>query len=173
MIAYVFWHWPAPGADRAAYEAAQRGFQTELNRTGSDGFQRSVSYRVRGAQWLAGGDGYEDWYLLDGSHALDPLNDAAVSGRMRRPHEEAARGASGIGGLYRLMRGVPRLSSGTVNWVRKPAGEPYDAFYARFAGDAVMWRRQMTLGPTPEFLVEGSVPAGLEGLTVERDLYAP
>lgn len=173
MIAYVFWHWADPAADRGDYEAAQRGFQAALNTAGSDGFERSLSYRVRSVPWIPGGEGYEDWYLLDGSHALDPLNDQAVSPAMRGPHDAAARSATGLGGLYRLMRGVPRLQNGTVSWLSKPPGESYPDFYARFATDDVVWRRQMVLGPGLEFLVEGEPPDGLEAARVPREVYAP
>lgn len=173
MIAYVFWHWPDADVDREAYEAAQRRFHAELNQVGSDGFQRSVGYRVSGASWIPGGAGYEDWYLLDGSHALDPLNEVAVSARVRSAHDAAARSASGAGGLYRLVLGVPPLASGTVHWVRKPRGAPYEEFYAGFGQGSVLWRRQMVLGPAREFLVEGDLPPGLDAEPVERELFSP
>ena len=173
MIAYVFWHWPDAGTDRAAYEAAQRSFQAALNQAGGEGFQRSLSYRIHGAPWIRGGEGYEDWYLLDGSHALDPLNELAVSPSLRPEHDAAARSATGAGGLYRLMRGVPRLADGAVAWMSKPRGMTYDEFYGRFGPEAVIWRRQMVLGPAPEFLVEAGAPEGLEATRVEREVYAP
>ena len=171
MIAYVFWHWVEGTSDRAAYEAAQRGFHERLRAATGEGFEQSHSYRVRGAPWIPGSAGYEDWYLLDGSHALDILNDLAVSPPVRGAHEAAAHGARGLGGLYRLMRGIPVDRSGTVAWLSKPAGEAYDDFYRRLPGTAVLWRRQMVLGPAPEFLCEGEAPEGLDPLRVDRELY--
>jgi len=173
VIAYVFWHWPLEAGDRGAYEASQQRFHAALDEAGGEGFQRSTSFRVRGASWIPGGDGYEDWYLLDGSHALDALNDLAVSPSVRGAHDAAAHGAAGLGGLYRLMRGVPRLASGEVTWVSKPRGQSYDEFYGRLDDDAVVWRRQMVLGPAPEFLIEGGAPEDLAAprIRVSRELY--
>lgn len=171
MIAYVFWHWPDAGAERDAYEAAQREFHQKLGEAPSEGFQRSTSFRVHGVPWIAGGEGYEDWYLLDGSYALDPLNELAVSPAVRGVHDAAARSAAGAGGLYRLVRGVPRLAAGRVLWVAKRRGDPYDGFYARFGPDTVIWRRQMVLGPAREFLIEGEAPEGLDAIGVERETY--
>lgn len=173
MLAYVFWHWPAPGTDRAVYEAAQRAFHAELRAAGSEGFLSSVLYRVEGAGWLPAASAYEDWYLLEGSYALDPLNEVAVSPRLRAAHDAAASSATGAGGLYRLQSGLPEPRDGPVLWLSKPRGESYRDFYARFGADAVLWRRQMVLGPAPEFLLEAaSGPAGLDGLSVERALVA-
>jgi hypothetical protein len=173
LIAYVFWHWPHEGADRAVYEAAQRAFHVALNRAGGEGFQRSACFRVRGAFWIPAGDGYEDWYLLDGSHALDPLNELAVSAAVRGAHDAAARAATGLGGLYRLMRGVPALAGGEVTWLSKPRGETSDEFSGRLDRGAVVWRRQMVLGPAPEFLVEGALPTERAGTRVSRELIFP
>jgi hypothetical protein len=172
MLAYVFWHWPVdPAADRARYEEAQRAFHAALADAGSEGLLRSFSFRVAGTAWLPVEGAYEDWYLVAGSFALDPLNEVAVSPRLRPAHDSAARSAAGAGGLYRLRSGVPEPRSGAVHWLRKPAGESYDRFYARFPPDAVLWRRQMVLGPAPEFLLDsGEPPEGLEALRADREL---
>ena len=171
MLAYVFWHWPRPGTEPGAYEAAQREFHAELGRAGSDGFLRSYSYRVQGSTWLPASRSYEDWYLLEGSYALDPLNEIAVSPRVRPAHDVAAGSATGAGGLYRLQSGVPEPHDGPVLWLAKPRGETYAAFYARFPGDAVLWRRQMVLGPAPEFCLEsGRAPEGLDAVAAQREV---
>lgn len=169
MLAYVFWHWPAGSVDRDGYESAQRSFHRQLNGLGSNGFISSCSFRVEGTEWLPVAGAYEDWYLLEGSFALDPLNEAAVSPSLRPAHDLAARGASGAGGLYHLHSGVPEPEDGPVHWLRKPNGERYEDFYARFLPGAVLWRRQMVLGPAPEFLLEsGRPPEGIEAITTDR-----
>ena len=80
MLAYVFWHWPtARSGDKEAYEAAQKGFHSRLADLRPEGFVSSWSYELSSAPWLSNTPQYEDWYLLEGSAALDTLNAAAVS----------------------------------------------------------------------------------------------
>ena len=104
MLAYVFRHWPVADVARGEYEARLVAFHEVLARAGVAGFRGSVVFRVSGAPGMATGQaGYEDWYLVDGSAGLDPLNDAAVSGARSGPRDEAARlAADGHGSLYRL-----------------------------------------------------------------------
>ncbi len=163
MLAYVFRHWPAEGADRPSYEARLLTFHRELAAAGSEGFVGSAVYRMDAR--------YEDWYLVEGSFALDPLNEAAVGVRLRGAHDAVAAGTGGAqGSLFRLQSGVPEPASGEVTWLSKPAGERYPDFYARFAPEAVLWRRQLVLGGPTEFLLEGEPPAGLSGERVRREL---
>ena len=162
MLAYLFWHWPENPAEASGYEAGLAAFQTQLVATGSEGFHGAASYRVEGAGWLPGGRGYEDWYLLDGSFALDPLNQIAVSPDLRAAHDRPALAAGGgAGGLYRLIedRQAPEApTAGT--WFSKPKRLRYPEFYelaAEFtqAPGRSFWRRQMVLGPAPEFCLLG------------------
>jgi hypothetical protein len=159
MLAYVFWHWPRGAVAPADYEAKLRAFQKCLAENPPAGFLRSVVYRVRDASWLEPSSvAYEEWYLTDGSAALDPLNDAAVAPACRAAHDAAAHlAAGGTAGLYRLRLGAAELKEARcAYWLAKPAGMKYEDFYALFtplvgpAGIA-LWGRQMTLGPTPEF----------------------
>jgi hypothetical protein len=171
MLAYVFTHWPADPDRRGAYEAGVAGFHRGLAAAGSEGFERSFLYRVQGAYWVGAEVGYEDWYLVEGSYALDPLNEIAVSPRLRPVHDTAAHAAGGgMGALYRLVSGLPEPGSGEVSWLSKPAGEGYPEFYGRFSADAVLWRRQMVLGAATEFMLEGDPPPGLAGVRVRREL---
>jgi len=171
MLAYVFTHWPADPGRREAYEAAVVAFHRALAAAGSEGFERSFLYRVRGAHWVGAELGYEDWYLVAGSFALDPLNEVAVSARLRPAHDAAALATGGgMGALYRLISGLPEPAPGDVSWLSKPAGEGYPDFYLRFSADAVLWRRQMVLGSATEFMLEGDPPPGLAGVRVRREL---
>jgi hypothetical protein len=170
MLAYVFWHWPSPGADRAEYELRQRAFHAALRDAPSPGFQRSFTQAISSAPWAnTGRDAYEDWYVIDGSAALDPLNDAAVSA----PHERAARDAAGgTAGLYRLRCGAASREARIACWFDKPPGLGYAELLdlARAAcerDDVGLWIRQMTLGPAPECCLLGAgsdaLPPALRG----------
>ena len=169
MLAYVFWHWPQPSIARGAYEDHLREFQQTLAANKSSGFQESVVFRIRGASWLNTSDEvYEEWYLLDDSAAMDPLNEAAVSGACEEPHNRVAReAADGTGGLYRLREGVENLSDAKFAiWLSKPAGVSYKTFYADLQSltsqpGVALWGRQMTLGPTTEFCIHSQTPIQL------------
>lgn len=104
MLAYVFWHWARSGIVADEYEGAQRAFHQALASAAPPGFLSSVVFKVdRHAPWLGAAPAYADWYLLDGSAAIDPLNVAAVSGVCEEPHNRVARDmAAGAGSLFAL-----------------------------------------------------------------------
>lgn len=177
MLSYVFWHWPRAGVVAADYEALQRRFHAALKAAPPPGFLGSRCASLTGASWAGnGGQAYEDWYLLDGSAALDPLNAAAVTASRQAPHDAAAAAAAGgTAGLYLLRLGVQRDPPRVATWFAKPAGMSYGALYTLLGDlveteDAALWGRQMTLGPTPEFCLhtEAAVrlPVPLTGAAV-------
>jgi hypothetical protein len=157
MLAYVFWHWPRFDVDLALYEANVRGFHKTLSANTPPGFHHSIVFSIKGADWLdTNSQVFEDWYLLDGSAAMDQLNLAAVSGACEQPHNVVARDAAGgTAGLYRLRRGTADLSKKRFAvWFSKPDGLSYKDFFDRFDEHlprVTLWQRQMTLGPTREF----------------------
>jgi len=169
MLAYVFWHWPRAGVPAAAYEAVQRGFHRALRDAPPEGFLGSRSLAVTGVPWGGGsrGQAYEDWYFVEGSAALDPLNAAAVSASRRGPHDEAAAAAEGgTAGLYLLRRGTAADPPLAAAWFAKPRGMSYAALFAALeplirAEGAALWSRQMTLGPAPEFCLHTGYPVEL------------
>src|ERR1044071_6873387 len=185
MFAYVFWHWPQPSIDRGAYEDHLREFQQTLAANKSSGFRESVVFRIRGASWLSTNDEvYEEWYLLDDSAAMDPLNEAAVSGACEEPHNRVAReAADGTGGLYRLREGVESLDQAKFAlWLSKPAGVSYKNFYSDLQSltsqsGVALWGRQMTLGPTTDFCIHSQNPIellpGYSGHTLNLHLIYP
>jgi hypothetical protein len=176
MLAYVFWHWPQSTVDPNTYIDHLVDFHQTLASNKPPGFHRSVVLRIRGASWHKTNDeAYEEWYLLDDSAAMDPLNDAAVSGACEEPHNRVAReAADGIGGIYRLRAGQEGLSKARfVLWLSKPAGVSYKDFYTALEPltsqpGVALWGRQMTLGPTTEFCIQSTnsieLPAGFSGL---------
>ncbi len=180
MLAYVFWHWPRPDIERGQYLDHLAEFHRTLATNKPPGFQRSVVFRIRGANWLnTDGDAYEEWYLLADSAAMDPLNDAAVSGVGEEPHNRVAReAADGTGGLYRLRAGAADLAQAKfARWLSKPSGVSYKDFYAGLDSlssqpGVALWGRQMTLGPTTEFCIHSSSPieSTYPGLTLTLNL---
>jgi len=182
MLAYVFWHWPATGIAPAEYERMQRAFHLALAEAGVAGFRGSTSFRLDGqAPWLGGSPAYADWYLVDGSAVLDPLNEAAVSGMRRGSHDVLAH-AMGAGSLLHLSDTAADVAGARwATWLSKPTGMPYDPFYQRLAPvrgrDGVsLWRRQMVLGPTPEFCLLShellELPPGFVALALRLDPIA-
>jgi hypothetical protein len=178
MLAYVFWHWRRPAIDAATYENRLGRFHTALAAAPPAGFRASFAVSLRAAPWAnGGGHAYEDWYLVEGSSALDPLNDAAVSAARQGPHDEAAAAAAGgTAGLYRLRLGAPLPAPRYAQWFGKPDSMSYPELYelvrdAVQAGGGALWGRQMTLGPAREFCLHTSqpiaVPASLDVLPIE------
>jgi hypothetical protein len=169
MLAYVFWHWPQPSVDTAVYVAHLEAFHQTLAANRPPGFHGSVVFRIEDADWLqTRGPAYEEWYLMDGSAAMDPLNDAAVSGGCEAPHNLVAReAAGGTGGLYRLRSGEEDLSEARFAvWLSKPEGVTYRDFFATLSSltsqsNVALWGRQMTLGPTTEFCLHSQTPIQL------------
>ena len=135
-----------------------------------------------------GSEIYEDWYLVRDFRSLGALNDAAVAGPNREPHDEVATDASaGAGGVYKLRRGDLSLRDARLaTWIRKPARTPYQAFLDGLSKLVVnkrtdLWQRQMVLGPAPEFCLHSessldlprefnptSVPVRLVGVRGDR-----
>ena len=174
MLAYVFWHWPQPGVDTKTYVEHLVDFHRTLNANKPDGFQGSRVLSFRGASWLdTKGDAFEDWYLIDDSAALDRINDAAVSGPCEAPHNLVAReAAGGTAGLYRLQMGEVGETNYAV-WLSKPPGVSYTDFYSALkpvlVGNA-LWQRQMTLGPTTEFVIHSANPIELPDTLIASQL---
>lgn len=142
MLAYVFWHRPEAAADVSVYEDAQRAFHAAIE-------VPSASFRVERLPFGEGG-GYEDWYLVDDWGALGELNESAVDDVRRGQHDRAAsHAAAGWGSVYELVRGAAEIPDG-VEWLEKPRGKTSAEFVASLP-HASVWRRQLVLGPAPEF----------------------
>jgi hypothetical protein len=121
--------------------------------------------------------GYEDWYLLEDYAALGVLNEAAVGRGHRTPHDLLARrSGAGAGGLYGLLEGDHAelaQRAGVLGeaplaiWIARPPGRPpgtQPGVLAELLGDgmeprqASLWRRQLVLGPAPEFCLLAREP---------------
>ena len=167
MLAYVFWHVPVPGAERGEYEGQLAAFHDRLRETAPSPLGPTATVALEAVPWLGGAAGYEDWYLVEDFAALGWLNEAAVSGARKPPHDAAAAAAhAGVAGIMGhvtgpLLPAQPRWAA----WLHKPSGFAYDAFHAAL-GDALgergsAWQRQMTLGPATEYCVLAATPLTL------------
>jgi hypothetical protein len=155
MLAYVFWHRPTKGIDPEEYEEAQRGFHGALEVT-------SACFRLAELPFSKEGNGYEDWYLVEDWGKLGELNSTAVDSTRRADHGRAAsHAAEGWGAVYSLVRGHPASIPEGVRWLDKPRGIATDQFLASLP-EATVWRRQMVLGPGPEFCAVSSGSVGRE-----------
>jgi hypothetical protein len=168
VLAYVFWHRPAAGGDRAAYEAALAGFHAALAAAAPAGYGGSCALALADAPWLdGGGPAYEDWYLVPSWAALGELNAYAVTGGRAAPHDAAAaRAGAGAAGVYELLAGAPEPPAhGWRAWLAKPAGMGYPEFHDALAEllgvGAAAWQRQMTLGPAGEYVLSAPGPLPL------------
>lgn len=170
MLAYVFWHQPAPGVPSREYEQELLAFHERLRGAEVPGLLDSYSLRVDALPWLPTPGGFEDWYLLRDFAALGVLNERAVDAGMRPAHDRIAHHTgTGAGGLYELVRGQPSPREGWATWFAKPPGVDYQQFYdtlpldapGQAGGQAALWRRQLALGPALEFRSTGPEPAAL------------
>lgn len=171
-LGYAFWH--AARADVAVqtYEDACTDWQRALGDHPSEGLTGGRTWRLDVAPWLVGWPPvvYLDLYTVVSFAALGRLNDAAVAGVLRSPHDAAARlAARGTAALYRRASPVdtgPGLSPQVVSWHTKPAGTAYPEAIGALAGPGrTVWLRQLTLGPGPELLVTSRTgwPGGPDG----------
>jgi hypothetical protein len=183
MLAYIFWHRGNPRIERQAYEKATIRFQRDLLQRPSPGLIGAASFRIEAVPWLGDQPGYEDWYYLAGSWAMDPLNAYAVADETLKTHDVlAAQMAVGYGGLYAHAWGEERSASqSTMIWLTRPRGiqwKPVLETVRTAAPSARCWRRQMVLGPAREFVIEidgesdVTIPAGWGALRIARERLA-
>jgi hypothetical protein len=163
VLAYVFWHRPRDGVDAAGYVASLTAFHERIG-------VPSWFAPLDRPPWSGDAGWYEDWYLVEDWNGLGRLNEAAVTGSRREPHDAAAAlVADGIAGVYALVGGRPERP-GWAGWVAKPADVGYEAFEPALraaAGGGSVWKRQMVLGPTREFVVLAPGPVPLPWEAVE------
>ncbi len=163
MLAYVFWHRRRALVSAPEYEAALCAFHAVLWEGSIPGLLGLRIRRLAHVPWLPGAaEGYEDWYLLESSAALDVLNEAAVTGPRRAAHDRiAALADDGVAGLYAPRLGEP-IEPAIAYWMSKPRRLSYSEFDASLqsliAGGCTLWSRRMTLGPSPEFCLHASGP---------------
>jgi hypothetical protein len=169
MLAYLFWHEPRPEVQEDRYVSLLERFHEVLAASPPPGFRRSWSVRLQDAPWEGGTPGlFEDWYLVDDWATLGALNDAAVRPPREEAHDAIAHLATnGRGGLYKLHHGTLDGPAPWAGWMTKPQGARYEEFEpelreaAGSGGHAAVLRRQMVLGPAPEYVILAERPPSL------------
>jgi hypothetical protein len=177
-LAYVFWHSAASAGDVAAYQADLLAFHASLAAGPPAGFVRSETFGLTGASWLGDAEAsFEDWYLVEDWAAVGALNQAAVAAAHVARHDRVAHQASGgAGAIYRLHAGSESAGSTVRTWFAKPGGWSYDRLGEALApalnDGGSLWRRQLVLGPAPEFCLRADSPLDLpDGVDGERINY--
>jgi hypothetical protein len=147
VIAYVFWHQAKPDASQSEYEDALTAFHSRLADQPPAGFVTSRAFALHQVMWLGGASGYEDWYLVENSAALDALDRGAVSDTLAGPHDRAAvLAATGIAGLYTLLGDIPTaLDAPTALWFNKPMGMSYETMRSRLASKGCRQTRGLSV----------------------------
>jgi hypothetical protein len=161
MLAYLFWHEPGPDVDRDRYVALLQAFHRALQAAPPPSFRGSWSVALDTAPWERGPrEPFEDWYLVGEWAALGTLNEAAVRPPREDAHDAvAALATNGAGGLYALQHGTLDGPAAWAGWVTKPQGARYETFEPELraavdaGGGGAVLRRQMVLGPAPEYAV--------------------
>lgn len=134
LLAYVFWHRPAPEVPPHTYERELLAFHERLREAAVPGLLGCHSLRIDPLPWLPDPGGFEDWYLLRDFTALGALNERAVDAGARPAHDRVAHhNGMGAGGVYKLPRGAPPSpttpSTGWAAWFAKPRETGYQRFY--------------------------------------------
>jgi hypothetical protein len=161
MIGYVFWHQKIDSVTSSDYEHTLKEFHEKLSQARIRGYLGSMSFKIEGARWMGSKmSGYEDWYYLTDSGVIDILNVGAVTGNMFPIHNNASGLATGMhAGLYQLKSpSANNTESSWCIWFSKPSGMSYDDLNKMISSTVPVqnidyWRRQMVLGPTPEFCI--------------------
>jgi len=176
MLAYVFWHRPAPGVESETYADAVARFHRSIAARPPAGFVASSSFRAPPPNWLGEEPAFEDWYVVEDFAALGVLGEAAVGRGHRSAHDAAARQAGpATAGLYRLLEGAPSLAAVRLAvWIETPRGVE-SPLLAALLGDGMdaehagLWQRQLALGPAPEYCVlAATTPSGVRPTRLPR-----
>ena len=175
MLAYTFFHWPREGA--ADYERHLGEFFRAMEADKPLGYLGGLSMRHGPASWLPA-SAYLDWHRVSNFADLGMLNEGAVSGSRRAPHDDvAAMAAGGAGGVYELQQGPAEFVDAKVaHWFGKPQGMRYAELFGELAGVAgSLWMRQMVLGPSPEFVLFASrdVALGVPATRIDVECVWP
>lgn len=180
MLAYIFWHVPFADTNTSEYEAALTAFHSHLANDAPQGFERSTTYGISNVPWLNDRTGYEDWYFVDSTSALDGLNKAAVKPERWDVHASVSyKTEFGHGGLYYHLHGEKHPVQGSrVVWLKRPKRIRYETPLQDIIGSSKgflsCWRKFLVLGPADEFAIIGDgtldvqPPSGWRAMSINR-----
>src|SRR2546421_11645813 len=99
MLTYVFWHQRESKIAREEYQERLVAFHRILRERQPQGFLFSMILEMAQLPWMEEGrEAYEDWYIVENSAALDPLDDVAANRIIRGPPYQVGRCGGGGGG---------------------------------------------------------------------------
>ncbi|MDX1740886.1 MAG: hypothetical protein R3178_06315 [Rhodothermales bacterium] len=159
MIAYVFWHTPRSSVEGSDYEQGLEAFHSVLAGRPPGGYCSSLSLRVGRLPWMGDATSFEDWYLVDDFAALGELNDRAAADHHAATHDHVADYSDwGTGSIFALESGTAGLVPPIMYWLNRPEDMKTAAFLAEMRSwvegeQAVLWRRQLSLGPSTEYCI--------------------
>jgi hypothetical protein len=162
VLAYVLWHHARNAALRNVYEAGLAAFHGGLQRARIPGFITSSSHAVSPLPWLHQSASHEDWYVVEDWAALGALNERAVAGHHKTPHDLIAHSASvEAAALYGLRAGTCNAQASRATWFNKPPNLAYWVLWEMLdpylrETECSLWQRQLALGPSPEFCILGA-----------------
>lgn len=165
-LAYLFWHYRRHSIGDENYRDTLVAFHEALAQNAPEGFISSFSRRQNRLPWMQPTvEVYEDWYIVQDFTALGTLNENAHQSSMEPPHDSVAQMvASGSGGVYKLWFNYSEDEDvKTIVWLDKPplvkTGDFLEIIESKARDNqGVVWRRQLNLGPAPEYVVW--LPAG-------------
>lgn len=172
-LAYIFWHHRRHSVSDEHYREAVAAFHERLAMNPPTGFVSSFSRRQNELPWMpAKVEIYEDWYIIENYAALEHLNAHAARGDMESTHDSVAElSATGSGAIYSLMFNHSEdVDLKSIVWFDKTQLTKTKDFLATVDmktkdNHGIAWRRQLSLGPAPEFVVwmPGGKPLLVEG----------
>jgi hypothetical protein len=169
VLAYVYWHRPAAGVERDAYEQALTRFHRSLAHQPPCGLRGSAAVRCEGLPWLAGdGPAYEDWYVVEDWAAVGVLEEAAVARGHATAHEAIAkRTGDGSGAVYRLLEGSAQSQDApAATWIdAPPPADVQRPSLDALLGDGI----DPTAREAPAGAAVSRLPSGWRARTVGRE----
>lgn len=164
MLAYSVWHHASGETEIEPYQESLIQFHKTMAEVKPQGFLSSLFFTLPAVPWMGENQTiFMDWYFVEDSASLDPLNDSVLAGKRKESHDVVAGGTSGgVTALYQPRLGNEKISDvNFITWITKPKGLSYPDFFQELNfiehdKNASCWMRYMALGPGPEFCVVSS-----------------
>lgn len=102
MLAYTVWHHAVDESKHEAYQQSLLRFHRMLAEQKPRGYHSSALLALPGVPWMGENRTiFMDWYFVENSASLDPLNDSVLSGIRKESHDVvASKTSGGVTALY-------------------------------------------------------------------------